>query len=61
MRELDHSACRVGSIMAWRVRIGRLDFPGGNDDESDEINLIKNTGLAHSTLRVSSKMDWRGR
>ena len=55
---LAHSAWRVGSKMAWR---GRLDRSGGTDDESDEKNLMKNTGLAHSAWSVGSKMAWMGR
>ena len=47
--------------MPRRSRIGRLDRSGGTNDESDEMNLMKNMGLAHSAWRVGSKMDWRGR
>ena len=58
---LAHSAWRVGSKMAWRGRLGRLDRLGGTDDESDETNMMKNTGLAHSAWCVGLKMAWRGR
>ena len=41
-------------------RLGRLDWFGGPDYESDETNLMKKTGLAHSACFGGSKMAWRG-
>ena len=52
--ELDNSTWRVGSKMAWRGSLDRLDWSGGTDDEYDKKNLTKNTGLSHSDLHVSS-------
>ena len=48
---LTHSAWCVGSKMAWRGRLVRIYRLGGPDDEYDETNLMKNMGLAHSSLR----------
>ena len=45
---LNHSAWRVGSKMACRGRLGRLDRSGGPDDEYDGMNIMKNTGLYNS-------------
>ena len=49
---LAHSDWRVGSKMAWRFRLGWIDRSGGPDDESDEMNLMKNKGLDHSAWYV---------
>ena len=56
MTVLAYSALHVGSKMALRGRLGRLDRSGGTDDKSDEMNLMKNMGLDHSTWRVGSKI-----
>ena len=56
MTGLDYSALRVGSKIAWRGRLGRLDRSGGTNDKSDEMSLIKNMGLDHRTWRVGSKI-----
>ena len=56
MTGLAYSAWYVGSKMAWRRRIGRLDRSGGTNDKFDEMNLMKNMGMDHSVWRVSSKM-----
>ena len=56
MTGLAHSAWCVGSKMAWRGRLGRLDWSGGPDDGYDETNLMKNTVLDHSAWHVVSKM-----
>ena len=47
--------------MSWRGRLGRLDWLSGPNDESDEMNLMKNMLLSHIACRVSLKMAWRGR
>ena len=56
-----HSAWCVGSKMAWRGRLVRLDWSGGPDNESDKMNLMKNMGLDHSDWRVVSRMARGGR
>ena len=56
MTVLAYSALHVGSKMALRCRLGRLDQSGGTDDKYDEMNLMKNMGLDHSTWRVGSKI-----
>ena len=56
MKGLAYSALRVGSKMAWRGRLGRLDGSGGTNDKYDEMNLMKNMGLDHSSWRVGSKI-----
>ena len=58
---LAHSAWCVGSKIAWRGRLGRLDWSGGPDDEYDKMNLIKKKGLTHRAWRVCSIMSWRVR
>ena len=60
MTVLDCSAWRVGAKIPWRGRLGRIDWSGGTNDEYDEVNLMKNRGLAHSAWRVGSKMACRG-
>ena len=42
-------------------RLGRIDWSGGPDDESDETNLMKKTVLAHSAWFGGSTMAWRGK
>ena len=56
MTGLAYITLRVGAKMAWRGRLGRLDWSGGTDDKYDEMNLMKNVGLDHSTWRVGSKI-----
>ena len=45
----------------FEVRLGWLDWSGGTDDETDETNIMKNMGLAHSDYSGGSKMSWRGK
>ena len=52
MTGLAYITLRVGTKMAWRGRLGRLDWSGGTNDKYDEMNLMKNMGLDHSTWRV---------
>ena len=58
---LAHSAWRVGSKMAWRSRLVRLDWLGGPEDEYYEMNPMNNIVLAHSTWSVGLKIAWRVR
>ena len=56
MTGLAYIALHVGSKMAWRGRLGIIDWSCGTNDKSDEMNLMENMGLDHSTWRVGSKV-----
>ena len=56
MTGLAYSALHFGTKITLRGRLGRLDWSGGTDDKYDEMNLMKNMGLDHSTWCVGSKI-----